>query len=355
MISFFANLFGYILNFLYELVQNYGLAIILFSVLVKLIMLPISIKQQKTMKKSAKIQEEMKQIQFKYKNEPEKLNQEVMSLYKRENMSPFSGCFSSIVQIILLFSVFYLVRSPLTYMKKIDASAINEMKEIVQEKGATRGYEEIAIIDYVRSLENQSSVSENEEIKYENTENITTESNENVQEISQNQNEENTNLEENNQNSEAIVNNEKLENNEDKKSQFNIYDYVEQVNMNMDFLGVDLSKVPSQDAKDIKVFIIPALYVISSFISIRMSTAQQNKKNENIVSGENSEQEVDAMAQSNKMMSWMMPIMSVSIASIAPLGLALYWLMNNILMIAERIIANKFLKDDDDKEAIKDA
>lgn len=235
MISFFANLFGYILNFLYELVQNYGLAIILFSVLVKLIMLPISIKQQKTMKKSAKIQEEMKQIQFKYKNEPEKLNQEVMSLYKRENMSPFSGCFSSIVQIILLFSVFYLVRSPLTYMKKIDASAINEMKEIVQEKGATRGYEEIAIIDYVRSLESQSSVSENEE------------------------------------------------NNEDKKSQFNIYDYVEQVNMNMDFLGVDLSKVPSQDVKDIKVFIIPALYVISSFISIRMSTAQQNKKNENIV------------------------------------------------------------------------
>lgn len=271
MISFFANLFGYILNFLYELVQNYGLAIILFSVLVKLIMLPISIKQQKTMKKSAKIQEEMKQIQFKYKNEPEKLNQEVMSLYKRENMSPFSGCFSSIVQIILLFSVFYLVRSPLTYMKKIDASAINEMKEIVQEKGATRGYEEIAIIDYVRSLENQSSVGENEGMKYENTENITTENDENIQEISQNQNEENTNLEENNQN------------NEDKKSQFNIYDYVEQVNMNMDFLGVDLSKVPSQDVKDIKVFIIPALYVISSFISIRMSTAQQNKKNENIV------------------------------------------------------------------------
>jgi YidC/Oxa1 family membrane protein insertase len=64
MISFFANLFGYILNFLYNLVGNYGLAIILFSVLVKLIMLPISIKQQKTMNKSQKINQEMKQIQF---------------------------------------------------------------------------------------------------------------------------------------------------------------------------------------------------------------------------------------------------------------------------------------------------
>ena len=114
MISFFANLFGYVLNFLYELIGNYGLAIILFSVLVKIAMLPISISQQKTMKSSQKINDEMKQIQFKYKNDPEKLNQEVMALYKREKISPFSGCFGAIIQIILLFAVFYLVRSPLT-------------------------------------------------------------------------------------------------------------------------------------------------------------------------------------------------------------------------------------------------
>ena len=53
----------------------------------------------------------------------------------------------------------------------------------------------------------------------------------------------------------------------------------------------------------------------------------------------------DAMAQSNKMMSWMMPIMSVSISLVAPLGLALYWLVNNILMIGERLILNKMIKD----------
>ena len=305
MIQFFANLFGYVLNFLYEIVKNYGLAIILFSVLVKLLMLPISIKQQKTMKKSSKIQEEMKQIQFKFKNDPEKLNQEVMNLYKRENMNPFSGCFSSIIQIVLLFSVFYLVRSPLTYMKKIDKNAINEMKAIVQENGATKGYEEIAIIEYVRNLESQSTVEENKE--------------------------------------EQVSSEEKNENS-DKK--FNIYDYIDQINMNMDFLGVDLSKVPTQDAKDIKVFIIPALYVISSFISIRLSTASQNKK----TNDGNVEQEMDAMAQSNKTMAWMMPIMSVSIASIAPLGLALYWLMNNILMIIERLVYNKILKKEEAEE-----
>ncbi len=72
MISFFANIFGYVLNILYQFVSNYGVAIILFSVILKLIMLPISIKQQKTMKKSAKIQEKMKELQDKYKNNPEK-------------------------------------------------------------------------------------------------------------------------------------------------------------------------------------------------------------------------------------------------------------------------------------------
>ena len=71
MIAFFANLFGYVLNFIYEIVKNYGLAIIIFPILVKVLMIPMSIKQQKTMKKSQKIQGKMKEIQFKYKNNPE--------------------------------------------------------------------------------------------------------------------------------------------------------------------------------------------------------------------------------------------------------------------------------------------
>ena len=134
MISFFANMFGYVLNWLYQFIGNYGLAIILFSIVLKIVMLPISIKQQKTMKKSAKIQQKVREIQDKYKNNPEKLNQETVDLYKREGMSPFSGCLSAIVQIVLLFSVFYLVRSPLTYMTKVEPSLIeqytNEIKEV---------------------------------------------------------------------------------------------------------------------------------------------------------------------------------------------------------------------------------
>ena len=135
MLSFFANIFGYILNLLYQVVNNYGLAIILFSVILKLVLLPVSIKQQKTMKKSTKIQAKMREIQDKYKNNPEKLNQETIELYKREKMSPFSGCLSAIAQIIILFAVFYLVRSPLTYMKKVDPALIEQYtNEIKQEE-----------------------------------------------------------------------------------------------------------------------------------------------------------------------------------------------------------------------------
>ena len=141
--SSISNFLGYLLNFIYNIVNNYGLAIILFSILIKIVLLPLSIKQQKAMKKNAKMQVEIKEMQDKYKSNPEKLNQEMMDLYKRENMSPFSGCLSSIVQIVLLFAVFYLVRCPLTYMKKVDTQTIENYKN---ELSITTSYPEVQII-----------------------------------------------------------------------------------------------------------------------------------------------------------------------------------------------------------------
>ena len=147
MFDFFANLFGYVLNIIYSLVNNYGIAIILFTILLKLIMLPVSINQQKTMKKTAKIQGKLKEIQEKYSNDPVRLNQETMDLYKQENMSPFSGCLTSIIQFIIILSIFFLVSKPLTYMKHVDAETIKKYsQEISAETGEVLRYEEIAII-----------------------------------------------------------------------------------------------------------------------------------------------------------------------------------------------------------------
>ena len=329
MLAFFANIFGYVLKLLYNIVGNYGWAIILFSVLVKVLMLPISMKQQKTLKKNEKIQSELKQLQFKYKNEPEKLNQEMMALYKREGMSPFSGCLSSIVQIILLFSVFLLVRQPLTYMVKIDQDAINKMTQIVssQDSNTKNAYQEIAIIQYVKNLQNNNSAEQNEE----------------VEEVSDKE--------------KVVEKNEQEETTETEKSNtenFDIAKYADQVNLNMDFFGIDLSQVPTKNPTDIKVLVIPILYVISSFVSIRISMATTNKKkNEEkklITDGTEQEEKYNPTQDMNKTMVWMMPIMSVTIAIIAPLGLALYWLMNNVLMIIERLVLNKYLNKEEGAE-----
>ena len=303
MFSFFANIFGYLLNFIYNFVNNYGLAMIIFTLVIKLVMLPLSIKQQKMLKKSTKLQEKMKILQFKYKNDPEKLNQEMMNLYKEEKMNPFSGCFSTIVQFILLISIFYMVRSPLTYMKKVDTETVNTYVQQLKDSGkeVSAAYPEIDIIREIGFLQEQNP--DDSELK--------------------------------------------------------------NLSFNMNFLGLDLSKIPQQNLGDWTVYIIPALYILSSFISIRMTTNMQKKQKEKespiIDITENAkkedkqmvkleetpaEEEYDAMAQTNKMMSWMMPIMSVSISLVAPLGLALYWLVNNITMILERLILNKIIKED---------
>ena len=335
--SIFANLFGYVLNFLYNLVSNYGIAIILFSILIKVLMIPLTIKQQKTLRKNEIMQKEMKQIQFKYKNDPEKMNQEIMSLYKREGINPLSGCFSSIIQIILLFSVFLLVRSPLTYMVKMDTDVIQKMESVVLQQNQNNTYSEIAIIQYMRNLENGSSVR-----KDENLGNVSENQNENSENIS----EENNTVNEN-------------QNEEQKQDDFNIAEYKDKADINMDFFGIDLSQVPTKDIKNWKTLIIPVLYVISSFISIKFTTTMSKKKKEeqkqDVVVSDNEknepkEEEYDPMESANKTMMWIMPIMSVSIAVIAPLGLALYWLMNNILMIVERLILNKIFEKEEGVE-----
>ena len=277
--GFISEIFGYILNFLYEQFNNYGVAIIIFSVLLRIILIPITIKQQKSLKKNAKLQKEMKEIQTKYKSNPEKLNQETIDLYKREKMSPFSGCLSGILQIIIILSVFWLVSKPLTYMKKINPEIIEKYSQELKEEGVNSSYTEIAII-------NKKAAEDPE------------------------------------------------------------------VYINMNFLGLDLSKVPTQSLDDFRVYIIPILYVISSVISIKITTKMNsNNKDKDINELKKAEtedkekqtDEMEMMQQMNNNMTYMMPIMSVMIAIIAPLGLALYWLISNVLMIVERLIIDRFI------------
>ena len=147
---------------------------------------------------------------------------------------------------------------------------------------------------------------------------------------------------------------ENIENREELESKRDDYN---QLRLNMEFLGIDLSKVPTQSLNDWRVYIIPGLYVITSVISIRLTTMTQlkKKKKKDTIVMEDGEvkEEPDPMEQMqamNKSMTYMMPIMSVMIAVIAPLGLALYWLMSNILMIIERLVINKIMESKEEKD-----
>ena len=242
------------------------------------------------MKKTAKIQEKVKEIQDKYKNDQNKMNQEMMDLYKKEKLNPFSGCLTSIIQIILLFAMFGLVRNPLTYMKKIDNTTIenykNEIRQELGENSISNNYPEISVVKYVNEYKEKT----------------------------------------------------------------------EDAYINMEFLGLDLSSIPQENYGDFRVFIIPVLYVLTSMLSMKISTNTMKKKKdkEEVIEKENKEvkkeqEELDMTAQMSKNMTWFMPIMAVSISLIAPLGLALYWLVNNILMIAERLVLNVCLKGEEEE------
>lgn len=205
----------------------------------------------------------------------------MIELYKREKMNPFSGCFSSIIQLVLLISIFLIVSKPLTHMKKVDPELIqqytDEIKTQYQEENKNLNYTEIAII---------------KEKGYTD----------------------------------------------------------DRVYLNMNFLGLDLNSVPMQEYTNWKVYVIPGLYIISSFISIRITSNMNNKKKKKEENREKNE--LDAIEQANKNMMWLMPLMSVTIAIIAPLGLALYWLVNNILVMIERLVINHFIgkKEEDEQE-----
>ena len=284
-IAFLAGIFGYLLNLIYGVVNNYGLAIILFTIAVQIILLPFSIKQQKTMIKNNKIQAKVKELQEKYKNDQVRLGQETMDLYKAEKMSPCSGCLGSILQLILFVSIFYLVRQPLTYMERLDADKINQYVEKYQISQQSN-YKEIDIIREAKKAGDDS------------------------------------------------------------------------ISIDMNFLGIDLSNVPSRNWGDPTVYIIPGLYVIFSIISMRITMnagkkkltkeekeeEERKKREQKALIKADDDDDFDTVEAMNKQMMFMMPIMAVSVALVAPLGLALYWLINNISSTIQRMIINRFVK-----------
>lgn len=122
---------GYLFKGIYFLVNNYGLTIILFTLAIKLVLLPLNIKQQKSMKKMQGLQPRLAKIQEKYANDKEKQSQETMKLYQEMGVSPMGGCLPMLIQLPILFALYNIIRKPMQYIMMLGKEQILKINEII--------------------------------------------------------------------------------------------------------------------------------------------------------------------------------------------------------------------------------
>lgn len=132
MIDAIASLFGAIIRLIYNLVgENYGLSIIIFSVLTKIILFPLNLKQAKTTEDMKKLGPMEQELRKKYKGNNEKLGIELQKLYSDHKINPMAGCLPALIQIPIVIAMFYIVKQPLTYIKQLpDEKIIEYVQEL---------------------------------------------------------------------------------------------------------------------------------------------------------------------------------------------------------------------------------
>lgn len=111
-----ARAMGWILRSLYDATLNYGLAIILFTIFIKLLLIPLSLKQQRTMKKTQEIQPILLKLQDKYKDDQQKLAEEMQKIYQKNQVNPFSGCLLLLIQLPIIYAMFFAIAQPVKFM-----------------------------------------------------------------------------------------------------------------------------------------------------------------------------------------------------------------------------------------------
>ena len=147
--DFIARPFGVLMEFIYNNLafHNYGLAIIVFTLFVKILFLPLSIKQQRSMERQQAIAPELEAIRNKYKGDNKRIQEEQMNLYSKYNISPMSGCLPMLIQFPLIIIIYQIVRQPLTYIAGISSAVILRLRNLVAATGV-RVTDEIGINSY---------------------------------------------------------------------------------------------------------------------------------------------------------------------------------------------------------------
>ena len=133
MFSLFATPLGWLMKGCYKLIGNYGLALLLFTFITRVLMLPLSIKQQKSTARMSMLAPELEKLKKKYAKNQQKLNEETMALYQREGVNPMASCLPLLISMLILFSMIPVIYGPLTYVSNLDKDSIEKSNNTISE------------------------------------------------------------------------------------------------------------------------------------------------------------------------------------------------------------------------------
>ena len=301
--------FGWLLAQLYYIFDNYGVAMILFGILVQLIMLPIKAKSKKSMMKMSRIQPMVQDIQRRY-TDPQKQNEMLQKLYQDEGVNMGGGCLWSMVPLFILIPLFTVIREPITYILMESAEVSSQIIGLIKEAAPEMFNLKNSYYDQVSAAQAIPMFAE------------------------------------------------------ELKAAIPAIKDTTLAGINFEFLGINLGAIPefnvfssnwAWDWAHIGAFLIPMLSAGSQVLTMWIS----QKQNNSVVTNENGIQDEETAKksqqnQSTQMMLWMMPLMSLWIGFTVSASLSLYWFVGGIIgMISDVIMTKHYRKIYDEEDAIR--
>ena len=301
--------FGYLLDWLYRITSNYGVALILFAITVQLILVPITAKSKRSTMKMSRLQPRVQAIQKKYEGDQQKQNELVTALYKEEGVSMGGGCLWSFVPLLILFPLYAVVRQPIVYMLHESLDVANQIVELIKAADSTlftgnNYYDQIVAARYIPEY------------------------------------------------AEAI------------KAAIPAVSERTLEGINFGFTGINLGAIPqfnifsatwAWDWAHIGGFLMALLSAGNQVVTMLVS----QKMNNSVITNEKGVQDAEAAknsqaAQSTKMMMYTMPIMMLWIGFTVPAALSLYWFIGGVVRtIEDTILTKRYRKIYDEEDAVR--
>ena len=329
--------FAWLLLFFYNLFNSYGLALILFGIVVKLVLFPVTLKSKKSMIQTSMLSGKMQQLQKQYGKDRERYNLEVQKLYEREKVNPMGGCIWSLIPMFVLIALYGIIREPLTYFMQLSG-------EQIQVLAAQMDWQNLAVANGWVSQGAMDKLVQGMADKVASGE-LTVFANGLWKDVESGAI---TGLFQNGGFNQlyllAQVTGENLASLQSAiNAQFaGAGDHL--FVLNFIFLGIDLSRIPTLmfwknglGWDSIGLFLLPLISVAVSTLNMKVSQATNQMNNQ---------QSNEQMDKTNRMMLWMMPIMSLWIGFTIPAGLTVYWIAQYFVGMAQEVICGKMLKKD---------